>query len=63
MANEEPEIITEKVAETEVKIYSSVQGQITVEISNIEGLKKGTITIYSFPQGNLVLTRNVTSTR
>lgn len=63
MANEEPEVINEIIAKREVKIYSSVQGQITVEISNIDGLKKGTITIYSFPHGNIVLTRNVKSTR
>lgn len=63
MANEEPEVIKEVIAKREVKIYSSSQGQITVEISNIDGLKKGTISIYSFPHGNIVLSRNVKSTR
>lgn len=63
MANEEPEVIKEIIAKREVKIYSAIEGQITIEISNIDGLKKGTITIYAFPLGNLVLTRQVKSMR
>ncbi|GHV39313.1 hypothetical protein FACS1894179_04040 [Bacteroidia bacterium] len=64
LAGEEPEnIITEEIAKREVKIYSSIQGQITVEISTLEGMKTGTMTIYAFPNGNTVLTRKVKYTR
>jgi len=64
LADEVPEdIITEKFAEREIKIYSSIQGQITVEISTLEEMKTGTITIYTVPNGNAVLTRRIQSTR
>lgn len=64
LAGEEPEnIITEEIAKREVKIYSSIQGQITVEISTLEGMKTGTMIIYAFPNGNTVLTRKVKYTR
>lgn len=63
-ADEVPEdIITEKIAEREIKIYSSIQGQITVEISTLEEMKTGTITIYAVPNGNAVLARRIQSTR
>lgn len=63
MTDEEPEVITETIGKREVKIYSAIEGQITVEISTLEEMKKGIMTVYAFPNGNPVLTRNVKYTR
>lgn len=64
MAHEEPEeIITEELSKREVKIYSSIQGQITVEISTLEGMINGTMSIYAFPDGTPVLIRKIKNTK
>lgn len=64
MANEMPEeIIEEKIAKIDVKIYSAIQGQITVEFSTLEGMKNGTMYVYAFPNGSPVLTRKVKNLR
>lgn len=64
MAYEEPEvIITEEVAKRDIKIYSSIEGQVSVEFSSLEGMKNGTMQIYSFPGGTPVLTRKIKNLR
>ena len=64
MANEVPEeIITEKIDQRDVKIYSAIEGQITVEISTLEGMRNGIMTVYSFPLGTPVLTRRIKNIR
>lgn len=60
MTYEEPEeIIEEQVAKRDVKIYSSIKDQITVELSSLDGIKNGTIQIMSFPLGNQITTRRI----
>lgn len=64
MAYEEPEeVLQEKVAKRSIKIYSSIQNKITVEFSSLEGIKKGTIQVMSFPSGNTVLRHTVKNLR
>ncbi|NDW18125.1 hypothetical protein D0T53_04235 [Dysgonomonas sp. 216] len=60
LANEQPEqIIKEEISKREVKIYSAIKGQITVEYSTLEGMKNGTMAVYSFTKGTPVLTRKI----
>lgn len=55
---------TEEIEERTVKYYPDASGgQITVEISSIEGMQNGTITVHSFPNGSLVLNKKITSTK
>lgn len=60
---ENPEIFTKKISKRDIKIYSSIQGQITVEFSTLEGMKNGTMHVYSFPNGTLVLNSKVKNLR
>lgn len=62
-ADQIPEIITETVSKRDIKFFSSIQGQVTVEISTLEGMNRGTISIYSFPYGGLVTTRDIRNNR
>lgn len=64
MAGELPkEIITEEFEKIEVKIYSALAGQITVELSTLKGMDRGTIAVYAFPNGALVTSRQITNLR
>jgi len=60
-ADEQPEeMITEEIAKIGVKIYSSIQGQITIEFSTLDGMKTGTMSVYSsLENGKLVLVQKV----
>lgn len=63
LQNELPKIYTEEVAKRDLKYYSSSEGIITVEISTLEGLKNGIITIYRMDSGVKVLSKKIQNTR
>ncbi len=58
-----PDIFTEQVAKRDLKYYSSAEGQITVEISTLEGMKSGVITIYRMDNGAKILSKKIQNTR
>lgn len=61
--DELPQIFTEEVAKRNLKYYSSAEGQITVEISTLEGMKNGIITIYRMDNGAKVISKKIQNTR
>lgn len=63
LSQEELSIFTEEVAKRDLKYYSSAEGQITVEISTLEGMKSGIITISRMDSGAKILSRKIQNTR
>lgn len=61
---EQPEqIVSEQIAKRNIRIYSSLKGQATVEFDSLNGMKNGTIYVFSFPNGQRILSRRVHNLR
>ncbi len=64
MSYEEPkEIVQEKISKRDVKIYSAIQGQVTIEVSTLEGMKNGTVQVIAFGTGNVIATKKIQNLR
>lgn len=55
---------TEAVAKRNIKIYPNpTDGQLSVEIDNLDGIKSGVITIYDFTNGKQILKKKIDAVR
>ncbi len=61
--NEKTTAFNDQAVRRELKYYSSSEGNMTIELSTLDGMKSGVITVYKMDNGMKILSKRIQSLR